>query len=1176
MPGRRMVGAATLTILTHGRPAPIRSSRNPLWSRTDPSDTGEDSGTTTDELRNKPLGVSADHSRTSGRAFRPAAQPLSVPAGTTSALRRLSDLDGVALQAIVVAAFQTLLYRYGAGDEIAVGVLPDEGFSGCLGSSFLSRAHASFADDPPFRELMARGRLEPSPSPKAFPPSSGAAVSGERAGLSRFAAVFLDVGGWPPPDRLTERYDLALSVSEEKDDLRGVFFYDAEIVDASAMERLRGHFLTLLEGIVAEPDRRVSVQPLLTPEERRRILVQWNDTRRTRPSEPNVARLFEGQVERTPEAIAVELAERRWTYRELDRRSNRLARLLRSLGVTPGVLVAICMERSLETAVGVLGVLKAGAAYVPLDPEYPRERLEFMLGDSRAPVVLTDRRTEARVPGGASRVLCLDSDSVREMLAAQEDAPVDAGAGPDDLAYVIYTSGSTGKPKGVSMPHGALLNLIAWQIGVARNPAAKTVQFASLSFDVSFQEMFSTWCAGGQLLLVPEEVRRDAAAFWRLISGESVERLYLPFVALQHLAEAAESETDAPALREVITAGEQLQITPQIARLFAGGSRSLQNQYGPSESHVVTAFTLTGPPREWPTLPPIGRPIANTRIYLLDPRGQPVPIGVAGELHIGGAGVAQGYWDRPELTAERFLPDPFGQGPGDRLYKTGDLARYRADGEIEFLGRIDHQVKIRGYRVEPGEIAASLGQHPDVRESVVVAHEDDTGAKFLVAYIVPRAGRTPPSFELRSFLKGKVPEYMVASAFVSLESLPLTPSGKVDRRALPAPGASRPELERPYVAPRDTLELELAKIWEKALSVDSIGVRDDFFELGGHSLVAGRLFAAIQKSFGKNLTPTILLQAPTIEQLAALLRADEGASRWTSLVPIQTRGSRPPLFCMHAGGGTVLFYYDLSRALGPDQPVYGLQAQGLYGGQPPHAEIDEMATHYVREIRSVEPRGPYLLTGFCFGGVLAYAVARQLRREGAEVALLASFDGGSPAFDYAVRDDSEINGGTGDPGKMRTWVTYHSARLSRLGVRERLSYLAAKGKNRIRIWRNQVRALVHLWIGDVFRAAGRPLPEILRETYFRTNSIRASKKYTSSPYPGRMVLFESEGLFRDPRLGWDGWIEGGLEIHEIPVAAASADRYHALFIGAVAEPFGEVLNAASAGSTDSALSTVSS
>jgi len=1024
---------------------------------------------------------------------------------------------------------------------------------------------------------VARGWLERSHSSKAFHPSSDAAVFGGRAGLSRFAAVFFDVGGFPPLERPTERYDLALSVSEEKDDLRGVFFYDAELFDASAMERLRGHFLTLLEGIVAEPDRRVSLQPLLTPEERRRILVQWNDTRRNRPSEPNVARLFEGQVERTPDAVAVELGERRWTYRELDLRSNRLAHLLRSLGVAPGVLVGICMERSLETAVGVLGVLKAGAAYVPLDPEYPRERLEFMLGDSRAPVVLTDRRTEARVPGGASRVLCLDSDSVSQMLAAQEDARVDAGAGPEDLAYVIYTSGSTGKPKGVSMPHGALLNLIAWQIGVARNPAAKTAQFASLSFDVSFQEMFSTWCAGGQLLLVPEEVRRDAAAFWRLISTESVERLFLPFVALQHLGEAAEREgTDAPALREVITAGEQLQITPQIARLFADGSRTLQNQYGPSESHVVTAFTLTGPPHDWPTLPPIGRPIANTRIYLLDPRGQPVPIGVDGELHIGGVCVARGYWNRPELTEEKFVTDPFGVDPGGRLYKTGDLARYRADGEIEFLGRIDHQVKIRGYRVEPGEIAASLGRHPNVRESVVTAREDDTGAKFLVAYIVPRAGRTPPSFELRSFLKGKVPDYMVPSTFVSLESLPLTPSGKVDRRALPAPSASRPELERPYVAPRDTLEIELAKIWEKALRVDSIGVRDDFFELGGHSLVAGRLFATIQKSFGKNLTPTILLQAPTIEQLAALLRAGELTSRWTSLVPIQAGGSRPPLFCMHAGGGTVLFYYDLARELGPDQPVYGLQAQGLYGGLPPHAEVEEMAAHYVREIRSVEPRGPYLLTGFCFGGVLAFAVARQLRREGAEVALLSSFDGGSPKFDYAVREDSETNGGTADPGKMRTWVTYHSARLRRMDARERISYLAKKAKNRFRIWRNQFRALVSLWIGDVFRAAGRPLPESLRQTYFRTNSIRACKKYASSPYPGRMVLFECQGLFRDSHLGWDGWIGGGLEIHEIPVADPSTDRYPALFIGAVAEPFGEVLSALSAGSTDSALSTASS
>ena len=540
----------------------------------------------------------------------------------------------------------------------------------------------------------------------------------------------------------------------------------------------------------------------------------------------------------------------------------------------------------------------------------------------------------------------------------------------------------------------------------------------------------------------------------------------------------------------------------------------------------MTAHTLSGPPKHWPALPPIGRPIANTRIYLLDPYGEPVPVGVAGELHIGGVGVAHGYWNRPELTAERFIPDPFGADRGACLYKTGDLARYRADGEIEFLGRLDEQVKIRGYRVEPGEISAALGQHPDVRESVVVARDDGTGSKFLVAYVVARAGRTPPTFELRSFLKGKIPDYMIPSAFVAMESLPLTPSGKVDRRALPAPGPERPELERPFLPPRDPSELELARIWERAFRLERIGVDDDFFELGGHSLIAGRVFAEIRKSFGKDLPPTILLRAPTIGQLATFLGGEYESLEWTSLVPIQREGTHPPLFCMHAGAGTILYYHDLARVLGPEQPVYGLQAQGIYGERPPHAEIEEMAAHYLREIRTVQPEGPYYLAGFCFGGLLAFAVALRLRREGSEVALLASFDGGSPGFDYAVKGGPERSPAGAPEGTSRYWIWRQRERLRRVKASKRVSYLARKAKNRLRAWKRAAEARVEMALGDFLRRRGRPLPEALRHTYFRSNSERASRRYAPASYPGPMVIFETKGLFRDPHLGWDGLVTG--------------------------------------------------
>ena len=854
--------------------------------------------------------------------------------------------------------------------------------------------------------------------------------------------------------------------------------------------------------------------------------VDENDASALPLSERNVARLFERQVQRTPHAPAVAFEKERLSYCELDARSNRLARALRGLGVGPGVPVGICMERSLETPLGVLAVLKAGGAYVALDPEYPRERLEFMLEDTRAPIVLTDERAERRVPRHDGQTIVLGSKSARAMLAAREETPLFGGARPEDLAYVIYTSGSTGRSKGVAMPHRALLNLVAWQIETSRNPAAKTLQFASLSFDVSFQEMFSTWCAGGELLLLSEETRRDSAALWGLLRSESIERLFLPFVALAHLAEAADAGgSDAPELREVITAGEQLQITPPVARLFAhDSSRTLQNQYGPSESHVVTAFTLRGSPENWPVLPPIGRPIANSRIYLLDSNRRPVPAGAAGEIYIGGVSLAHGYWNRPDLTAEKFVPDPFGSSPDGRLYRSGDLGRCRSDGEIEFLGRIDDQVKIRGYRVEPGEVAAALGRHKDVRDAVVVAREDAAGAKSLAAYVVARGSRPASGTDLRTFLKASLPEYMVPTAFVFLEAFPMTPSGKVDRRALPAPDSKRSSGGTEFVAPRDSWELRLAAIWERIFETRPIGVADDFFDLGGHSLLAARLFEEIQKAFGSRLLASSLLQAPTIEKLAARLRGGRKPARWTSLVPI-TSGRRPPLFCMHAGAGTILFYYDLARELGPDQPVYALQAQGLYGRHPPHKRIEEMAAHYLHEIRTVQPSGPYSLAGFCFGAILAFEMAQQLRQQGEEVALLASFDGGRPRYETSLAGH-EGKAREPDQSALRSLasrISRHWRNFCRRGP----AYLVEKVRGRA-----IDRAMTLEYnLGRRLADRGRPLPAFLRQRFFMRNNWHAEEDYRPRPYDGRMVVFSTAAS--EPALGWKELVRGGVEVHPI-------------------------------------------
>lgn len=863
------------------------------------------------------------------------------------------------------------------------------------------------------------------------------------------------------------------------------------------------------------------------------LMEKWNQTAAPYPLNGRVHDCFDEQAKKTPDAIAVICGETKTTYCELARRADELAAHLRALGVGPDARVGLSVERSLDMMVGVLGILKAGGAYVPMDPAYPQERLAFMLEDSRAPVLLTQEKFAAHLASTQAKVILLDEPLSKELPAAKTST---AEPTPENLAYVIYTSGSTGKPKGVAMVHRCLVNLIAWQLTESKLPVgAKTLQFASLSFDVSFQEMFSTWAAGGTLVLITEELRRHPEGLLRLMQRESVARLFLPFVALQQIAQAVEDTGLVPeTLREVITAGEQLQISRAIENLFEKLPRAkLFNHYGPSESHVVTSFPLEGEPREWMRLPPIGRPVANCKIFLLDPNLRRVEIGEPGELHIGGVSLARGYLDRPELTQQKFIADPFSGEPGARLYKTGDLARFLPDGNIEFLGRIDHQVKIRGFRIELGEIEAVLGQHPKVREASVSVFEPAPGDKRLVGYFVAQPSEKPSVGELRAFLGEKLADYMVPTMFVALDKLPLTPSGKVDRRSLPAPDQSRPDLEKEFVAPRNDTEMQLAKMWEKLLNVSPIGIHDNFFELGGDSLIAGRLFTQIQKTFGKNFVPTALLGAPTIAQLGGLITGGDTASTWTSLIPIQSKGTRPPLFCLHAGAGTILFYHDLANRLGEDQPVYGLQAQGLYGGATPHERVEEMAAHYIQEMRSVQPHGPYQLAGFCFGAILAFEVAQQLRRAGEQTSFLASFDGGVPRYDYRegrAPVESDAQKTTASPGAAQPWLVRHFRNLIKRSPRKAWNYLARKIELR---WRFTKRDLT-LAVARRYTRKGKPLPESLRNTFFLWNNFRAEQAYQLQVYPGRMTVYVSAGLFAETDLGWRKWAAGGVDVQEIP------------------------------------------
>jgi len=631
---------------------------------------------------------------------------------------------------------------------------------------------------------------------------------------------------------------------------------------------------SLVRTLDDEPDAMGLSLVVLPDSEVQRARENYRSASIELPSERTVHRLYEKQVRSTPQVTALVHAEQRLSYAELNGAANQLARHLISRGVGPGEVVGICMERGPAMVLGLLGILKAGAAYVPLDPNYPADRLQYMIEDAHPRAVVTEQALTSLFAGSTADILVLDESLSAIAGQAREDlSEAESAAGEQDLVYVIYTSGSTGRPKGTAMAHRSMVNLIEWhRKELPTQEGQRVLQFAALSFDVAFQEIFSTLCSGATLVLLNEWVRRDTRALAQLLDTERIERLFVPPLMLQSLAEHSMAAGTAPqALRDVITAGEQLRVSPQIVSFFKRlGAGQLHNHYGPTESHVVTALTLSGDPAQWPALPTIGRPIANAQIYILDEQRQLLPRGVSGEIYIGGTAVARGYRGRAELTAQRFIKDPFSTDPGARLYKTGDLGRWRVDGTLEYLGRNDYQVKIRGYRIELGEIETQLARHPLVKDAVVTVREDGAQQKRLVAHVTLRTATRPSAEELRTHLKSGLPEHMVPAAFVILDHLPLTPSGKLDRNALPAP-QSTDYATQDFQPPQGELEHALAQIWQELLGVERIGRHDNFFDLGGHSLLATRVISHISHDIGVELPLKAIFDEPTVERLSDYL-----------------------------------------------------------------------------------------------------------------------------------------------------------------------------------------------------------------------------------------------------------------------------------------------------------------
>ena len=682
-------------------------------------------------------------------------------------------------------------------------------------------------------------------------------------------------------------FDLDLAVVEAGSEFQLCWQYNTDLFDASTCYRIAGNYQTLLKSILTNPLQRVSALPLLTQAERHQLLVEWNNTTKEYPQDKCIHQLFEEQVERNSNAVAVVYEDEQLTYGELNQSANQLAHHLRTLGVGPEVLVGICVERSPLMVVGLLGILKAGGAYVPLDPAYPAERLAYMLNDSQAQVLLTQRQLVDSLPNTGSKVICLDTDW--ELIGSScENNPL-TSVKASNLAYVIYTSGSTGKPKGVMIEHRSLVNFtqsVTDEYGLSVSD--RVLQFASISFDAAVEEIYPCLTCGATLVLRTTEMLSSVSTFvqkcweWKL----TVLMLATASYWNQLTSELVTTNvTIPPSVRLLSTGGEKW--LPEKLKLWHScmDDRSrcynlaepplLINGYGPTEATVLTTICDLSKLVLEDTRPQqlIGRPLGNVQTYILDGEVQPVPIGVPGELHIGGVGLARGYLNRPDSTTEKFIPHPFNKS--ERLYKTGDLARYLPDGNIEFLGRIDNQVKVRGFRIELGEIETVLIAHPQVSEAVVIDSDDLTGFKRLVAYVVTRS-ESEIKQQLRSFLKQKLPDYMIPSVFVILDALPLTPNGKVDRRALPTPDQTRPDVEATYVAPHNEVQRTIAAVWQEVLHLESIGIHDNFFQIGGHSLLATQIISRLSQVFQMNLSVLTLFKAPTIASFAECCEIVQG------------------------------------------------------------------------------------------------------------------------------------------------------------------------------------------------------------------------------------------------------------------------------------------------------------
>ena len=1201
------------------------------------------------------LNLPTDYPRPAVLGTQGAVQRILIPADLVAKVKALSESVGSTTFMTYLTAFKTLLYRLSGQTDIWVGTpvagrtqQETENLIGCFINTLVLRTDLSGPNGkaPAFVDLLRRVRevvvdafVHQDTPFEALVDRLDAVRDRSRNPL--FQAMMIDSSNFVQPltvalgegadqvleftplliERGASMVDITLFLVGSGEGLKVGLEYNTDLFNHDTATRLLHSYLTLLESAVTDPSRSIDALDILTPNERRTLLVDWNDTQAEYPKDAAVHTLVEEQARRTPEAVAVVFGDQKLTYRELDCKADALAKRLQTLGVAPEVRVALFVERSLDMVIGMLGIAKAGGAYVPLDPDYPAKRIEYILADARAPVIVTQahlaqRLAEAGQPPAPCRTVLIDrelpqttdqpatagmdkeaahpfatsgmADCTTDRLSvgtvdgapspahplthspAQAFAPSPAQA--ENLAYVIYTSGSTGNPKGVQITHRALVNLLcSMRLEPGLSAADSLAAVTTLCFDIAGLELWLPLITGARIVIVGREVAVDGERLAALLERERVTVMQATPATWRLLLEAGWK--GSPALK-ILCGGEAF--PRSLAQALLPRCASLWNVYGPTETTIwSTALHIVDAEKPMS----IGHPIANTQVYILDANQNPQPIGVPGELYIGGDGLARGYLNLPELTAEKFVPfpptlaadasanraaqpaanpksvavstgidNPKSGRPGEaiqnpksaepRLYRTGDLARRLADGTIEFLGRLDNQVKIRGFRIELGEIENRLRALPGIRQAVVTAREDTPGDKRLVAYLVAfdqgsagtdKASEPPDWIALRTALNETLPDYMLPSACVWLEALPQTANGKIDQKALPAPdrlvrSGTAADPAREIARPLTATEATLVRIWETVLRVSPIGIHDDFFELGGHSLVAIRLFAEIERAFNTRLPLSTLFQSSTIEKLANLLYLPSASENWSTLVPINPRGSLPPFFCVHAVGANVLNYRLLSRHLGEDQPFYGFQAQGMDGLMPVLDTVEEMAAQYLVEVRKVQRTGPYYIGGASWGGTVAFEMARQLAAQGERVALVALLDTMLMTHQIPARFSPRSQGHF----RLRL-LDRHLGTIVDLTFREQLRFLLDSLSNKIRT-----------------KLGGQPAKNMSRPREALTESIAtvketivgAMRRYQPKPYSGKVAMFLAEDApdrtRTDLRLLWGEYATGGLEVYSIP------------------------------------------